>query len=459
VKNRRKPSASLVPKAVATDPRQPAAGVHERPASATHPLIAFGGLLAFFAGIVALSLLRPFQTVAYDASLLILVVALGVFVPDMLWRRVWRNPSAGLTRSPPDHSWDRTITKFAGFAGSLGFIAFLYWLFPEYSTKSPFYQHFWALLRVAIPAVLILALPYIYLVDGRMQDPEDGLWQFGRVLTFQWGGIDGRAVGQHLLGWLIKGFFLPLMFGYMCADLARLYQYDFGKLVNFREFYEFLYYFLFFVDVSFGTMGYIMSLKLTDTHIRSSEPTMLGWVVAIVCYEPFWNLVGRQYLQYGSNVSWTGWLAGEPVLQVLWGSSILILTGIYVWATVIFGGRFSNLTHRGIITSGPFRYTKHPAYISKSLTWWLVSVPFVIDESLATTLRHCVLLLMVNGIYYLRAKTEERHLSRDPVYVAYSNWIDGHGIFRHIGRVPLIGRLARLQLPGSRLSVATASRV
>ena len=451
MKNRRKPPVTPATKSPANAARDPAADGLSRPESATHPLVALGGLVAFFAGIAALSQIRPFQTVAYDALTLILFVALGVFVPDMLWRRVWRNPSAGLMRSPPDPSWDRTITKFAGFAGSLGFIAFLYWLFPEYSTKSPFYQHFWTLLRVAIPAVLVIALPYIYLVDGRMQNPHDGLWQFGRVLTFQWSDVDGRTVGQHLLGWLIKGFFLPLMFGYMCADLVRLYQYDLGKIVTFREFYEFLYYFLFFVDVSFGTMGYIMSLKLTDTHIRSSEPTMLGWVVAIVCYEPFWNLVGRQYLHYGGSVSWTGWLAGEPLLQVLWGSSILLLTGVYVWATVIFGGRFSNLTHRGIITSGPFRYTKHPAYISKSLTWWLVSVPFVIDESLSTTLRHCVLLLMVNGIYYLRAKTEERHLSRDPVYIEYSRWIDSHGIFRRVARVPLIGRLARLQLPGSQL--------
>jgi hypothetical protein len=94
VKNRRKPLVSPVPKSAAVD--QSAVGGCLRPVSATHPLIALSGLAAFFAGIVVLSLLRPFQMVAYDAALLILVIALGVFVPDMLWRRVWRNPSAGL---------------------------------------------------------------------------------------------------------------------------------------------------------------------------------------------------------------------------------------------------------------------------------------------------------------------------------------------------------------------------
>jgi hypothetical protein len=30
----------------------------------------------------------------------------------------------------------------------------------------------------------------------------------------------------------------------------------------------------------------------------------------------------------------------------------------------------------------------------------------------------------------MRAKTEERHLMRDPVYVAYCAWIGQHGLFR-----------------------------
>lgn len=417
-----------------------------RPASKTHPAVALAGVSAFLAGTVLLYHLRPFETVAHDAILLITLVAIGIFVPDLFWQKVWRNASAGLTRTPAQGSWDRTITKFAGLTASLGFVGMLYWLFPEYTTKSPFYQHFWALLKVLVPLMLGLAIPYLYLVDRRMEQPEDNLWHLGKVVLFQWEGVDGRAVGQQLLGWLIKGFFLPLMFGYMCSDIVRLYQYDYGKVVSFRETWEFLYFFLFYMDVVFGTMGYVMSLRLTDTHIRSSEPTMLGWAVAVVCYEPFWSLIGRQYLQYGSSFSWGKWLWNEPLVYGIWGTTILLLTGVYVWATVIFGGRFSNLTHRGIITSGPYRYTKHPAYIAKNISWWLVAVPFVVTESLAVSLKQCLLLLMVNGIYYLRAKTEERHLSRDPDYVRYARWIDRHGLLRWMNRMPLIGTLARLRL-------------
>ena len=93
---------------------------------------------------------------------------------------------------------------------------------------------------------------------------------------------------------------------------------------------------------------------------------------------------------------------------------------VYVWATIAFGARFSNLTHRGIITNGPYRYTKHPAYLAKNLSWWLISTPFMLTGSVEGTLRRCLLLGLLNLIYYFRAKTEERHLSLDPVYQRYA---------------------------------------
>jgi len=47
--------------------------------------------------------------------------------------------------------------------------------------------------------------------------------------------------------------------------------------------------------------------------------------------------------------------------------------------------------------------------------------------------RHCCLLLLLNLVYYIRARTEERHLSWDPNYVAYAEWIDRHGALRRLG--------------------------
>jgi hypothetical protein len=44
----------------------------------------------------------------------------------------------------------------------------------------------------------------------------------------------------------------------------------------------------------------------------------------------------------------------------------------------------------------------------------------------------------VSTIYFLRAKTEERHLSKDPAYVEYALWMDEHGWLRFLNRVPLV---------------------
>lgn len=418
----------------------------ELPASATHPAVAACMFGAFLSGAFLLWRFRPFEGIVQSAMALMVLTALGTFVPDLLWRKIWRQPGAALTRQPPAGSWSRTGTKFAGLLGSLGFVALLYWLFPEYTAGAGFYGNYWTLLRHVLPVWLLLAVPYLYLVDARMAQPEDNLWQFGRVMTLRWNGVNGRAVGQQLLGWLIKGFFLPLMFTYLCRDLATLYNYDFHTVGSFKGIYDFLYFFLFFCDVGLVSMTYLMSLRVTDTHIRSSEPTMLGWAVALACYDPFWGLIGRQYLSYQGGLQWGGWLWNVPWLYGLWGTVILLLVSIYVWATVAFGGRFSNLTHRGIITSGPYRYTRHPAYWAKNLSWWMISVPFLVTGSVLDSLKHCTLLLMLNGIYYLRAKTEERHLSLDPDYVQYASWIERHGLLRAVNYWPLLGRLARLQL-------------
>ena len=35
---------------------------------------------------------------------------------------------------------------------------------------------------------------------------------------------------------------------------------------------------------------------------------------------------------------------------------------------------------------------------------------------------------VVSGIYYWRAKTEERHLGMDPEYQAYSAWMTRYGV-------------------------------
>ncbi|MBU6253525.1 MAG: protein-S-isoprenylcysteine methyltransferase, partial [Alphaproteobacteria bacterium] len=90
-------------------------------------------------------------------------------------------------------------------------------------------------------------------------------------------------------------------------------------------------------------------------------------------------------------------------------------------------------THRGIITHGPYAVTKHPAYVAKVLFWWLSVLPFCVTTGKPSDMiRNCAAMAGISGIYYWRAKTEEAHLSDDPIYRAYASWIAHHGLFARI---------------------------
>jgi protein-S-isoprenylcysteine O-methyltransferase Ste14 len=417
------------------------------PSSATHAAVAWIGVIIMLGSVAVLNSWAPTDEIAYLALIVMACTAVGIFIPDLVWQKVQRR---SLTPAVNAGDWQRSGTKCAGLIGSVGFIALLYWLTPEYYNGANFYGRYYLALKVLLPPWAVIAPLYIYWVDQRLAQPRDGLWQMGRLVLGQWQGLDARVIWQHLLGWLVKGFFLPLMFTYFCDNLHGLLHYDLNLLRfdgNFRRtfqgWYDWSYFTLYFIDVSLVSMTYLMSLKATDTHIRSTEPTALGWISALVCYQPFWSLINRQYIDYDPGRPWAVWLANYPWLYYPWACVIIFLVVIYVWATISFGARFSNLTHRGIITNGPYRYTKHPAYLSKNLSWWMISMPFMWHGDILDTLRRCLLLTSLNLIYYLRAKTEERHLGLDPVYVRYANWIDEHGVLKGINRIPILGRLAR----------------
>lgn len=114
----------------------------------------------------------------------------------------------------------------------------------------------------------------------------------------------------------------------------------------------------------------------------------------------------------------------------LWGGTLVFLTAIYAWATLAFGLRFSNLTYRGVLTNGPYRFTRHPAYVSKNLFWWLSVLPFLVSSgSIVDMIRNTFFLGCVSAIYFWRAKTEEAHLlAEDVKYRHYHAWMEQHGL-------------------------------
>lgn len=362
-------------------------------------------------------------------SLLLVLFSGCVALPMILlslFNRSQLRLSSGLKTEAGQIHWARCRSKLIGFLSTLLMLAVLYWLFPEY--KKDFYGPVWGAFSWMGLPLLLLTFPYIVWVDRRMMEPEDGYFQMGLLAAGKWSQVDRPILKNYLLGWLVKGFFLPLMLAGAVEHLELLLK----EGVNWGSFgylYSTSLNLILGLDVIFGAVGYILTLRITDSHIRSPEPTCMGWVSALICYMPLSGFFWSTFLKYKAETNWGEWLSPYPILFISWGFIIIVLHVVYVWSTLSFGCRFSNLTNRGIIVDGPYRYMKHPAYVSKNIAWWLMAVPFVAHSTWQEALRACICLGLTNFIYVLRAWTEERHLMKDPAYRVYSDWMKENSLF------------------------------
>jgi protein-S-isoprenylcysteine O-methyltransferase Ste14 len=367
----------------------------------------------------------------WGVPLLMAVAALPILLIDVAVNRVHRRPTTGLDWAHPvPRDWRRIGTRWLGAIGGLAPVLVVYGLTPEY--QGDYYDRFWHFLHWFGPLALALGAVYFAWLDRYLVDPRDTYWHLGAFLTGR-SDWEGEKIGQLLRSWAIKGFFVPLMYIYASKNLVDLRTVVWSDRETFLYVFDGLWHAGFLIDVVFTTMGYLATFRLFDTHVRSSEPTTTGWVAALVCYQPFFSLIFRQYLMYEGGYMWGDWLAGSPA-RIPWGAAILSLNAVFYLSTVMFGCRFSNLTHRGIVTIGPYRWTRHPAYVSKIASYWLINVPFLYRGSLRDTVAETAALCGLAVVYWLRARTEERHLSRDPAYVTYAVWMNERSIFAPLGR-------------------------
>jgi protein-S-isoprenylcysteine O-methyltransferase Ste14 len=390
-----------------------------------------------FAAIVGALLLRDWSEAAYLKTLAVLALSGAAMVAvDLLIYRVELNPTTGLARQPirPIDPL-RIVQKLIGFWFTLAVIAALYALLPEYGNA--FYRPFKDAALFVLPGLVVVSPFYIAYVDCRQREPADAYAQLALLLTGH-RPADWDALALHARSWLVKGFFVPLMFVYVNNDLAAMWSAPMLPVLDFKHIFPRLIDLFYLIDVLLAVIAYTLTLRVIDNHIRSVEPTLGGWVICVICYRPLVD-VQAPYIQYElDKLTWGEVFAPYPWAYVLWGSVILTLVFIYAWSTAAFGLRFSNLTHRGIITDGPYRWVKHPAYLAKNLSWWMIAMPFVAGAGWLVALQSCLMLCAVNIIYYLRARTEERHLAADPIYRDYQAYIAKHGLF---------ARLLRLAIP------------
>ena len=417
------------------------------------------GLAGFGVGVYLLNKHGP--AYSFERSIEASFLLLCTFLPMLLYDHpllsaspYLADPSLVLSAALP-----RALIKLLGMLLSFAAAAAAYWLFEEYHASFmsaiflvderidpppdtvPYYHNFFRLFRLLHDlcrgplGLLALAFSVLFLSELVAADSDGffhtGAWALSRLRAIEEPpGFRQEALGQHFLASLVQFFYAPLMFGYLCENLSGLH---YKPWTCYLSFWRYANNIIFSVDVSFAAIGYFCNSSLLHNQIRSTEPTALGWVSALACYQPFFHLLTSSYIDYTRNPPWNEWIselqiAHQQLLLKAYGAVILLLQAMFVWCTMSFGLRYSNLTFRGVVDSGPYYFTKHPAYIVKILAFAMISVPWVDlrrNAGVGRNFRNVATLLLLAGLYYLRAYTEELHLSQaSPLYQQYSASID-----------------------------------
>ena len=186
---------------------------------------------------------------------------------------------------------------------------------------------------------------------------------------------------------------------------------------------------IFILDPVTFAVGYHTESGLLRNKLRYAETNPLHILVCIACYPPF-NMPTGALFGPSSHSSYI-LFAGDPRHPMTWilrGAAVLFLL-LLISTTLALFTKASNLTNRGIVDWGPYRYIRHPGYLSKNLFWLMTLIPTFVpnmaDPKFSWSGHLLICAMTVWGfigwgtIYFLRAITEERFLMRDPDYVAY----------------------------------------
>ena len=261
----------------------------ETPVSVASNLSACIGLLALTAGVVHVVLTPTLSPVA--AGLILIAAWAGaVALFELTFLKVHRKPSTGLDWNVLQPAAPgRVALKLLGLTVALSCVTGFHLFFrfyPAESLVSPLIALLW-LAPVAVPLVML----YFWMIDRRMLQPRDAYWELGALIALRGRTPDWRRLKDFALGWTIKGIFLPIMFSYLVSNMPGFAERSAWLQQGPVAAVAWLSQVMVVMELTIVVVGYTLTARLFDAHIRSANPFLFAWVVTLVCYEPLNRIV------------------------------------------------------------------------------------------------------------------------------------------------------------------------
>ena len=204
-----------------------------------------------------------------------------------------------------------------------------------------------------------------------------------KIVKWFSGIVNGEFKTQLFLSFLLKFLFIPMMFFGMMEYSIHFYEtfiyyWNNGLPSNFNNYKVFnQVVFPLYLDITLAIavavylFGYCVEHDKLGSKIKSIDSTWFGWIVTIMCYAPIFFIVfyvipkGDQEFAFFKN---------EQITAIV-RSLIMLVVLFKTWTIFALGTKSSNLTNRGIVTTGPYKLMRHPHYLAKLIVWWIGVIP------------------------------------------------------------------------------------
>lgn len=226
--------------------------------------------------------------------------------------------------------------------------------------------------------------------------------------------IDGKLFSLSglsqtaLRAYCLKLIFIPFLASWLVQNITHIeFLYENFQEIDLWSINKFLLASIFLVDSFIFLQGYCIESNRLKNTIISVDSSRLGWFVCLICYPPLnyyvFTLVDFKQTAISIDIGFQ--------FEVILTIAITLLWLVFVIASFNLGFKASNLTNRGLVDKGLYKYCRHPAYSAKMMIWLIQALFFGAYYS-SFFIALCV-------VYILRAYTEERHLVKGQEYKKY----------------------------------------